>query len=92
MNPAPPNMYYVYLLKSEKLKNWVYVGCTSNLLKRLEEHKLGRCYSSKKYLPLYLIYYEAYLFKEDAYIREKKLKQRGNALQKLKQRIKNSLL
>ena len=90
MNPAPPNMYYVYLLKS-MIKNWVYIGCTSDLIKRLQEHQLGKCYSTRKYVPLTLVYYEAYSSKEDAYTREQKLKQYGSSLQKLKQRLANSL-
>jgi putative endonuclease len=72
-------------------KNWIYIGCTSNLTKRLQEHQLGKRYSTKKYVPLRLVYYEAYFSKEDAYAREQKLKQYGSSLQKLRQRLTNSL-
>jgi putative endonuclease len=90
MNPAPPKFYYVYLLKNHK-RNWTYIGCTSDLVKRFEEHNSGECFSTKSYLPLELVYYEAYLSKSDAFNREKKLKHFGSSVTKLKQRIKNSL-
>jgi len=91
MNPAPSKMYYVYLLKSNKNK-WIYIGLTSDLQKRLIEHYSGKNYSTCKYLPVQLVYYEAYLSKIDAKIREKKLKQYGNTIGLLKKRIRNSLL
>ena len=78
--------YYVYLLKSDKTK-YNYIGCTSNLKKRLKEHQDGRVYSTKKMLPLELLYYEAYRSKESAYQREKHLKSYGSGLAKLLSRI-----
>ena len=87
MNPAlPEKWHYVYLLSSNKT-SWIYIGCTSNLEKRLKEHNEGNVYSTKKMLPLELIYYEAYRSKEYAYKREKALKAYGSALGKLKSRI-----
>ena len=90
MNPAPPKMYYVYILKSQK-SNWLYIGCTSNLKRRLEEHNSAKSYSTCKYLPINIIYYEAYVSKSDAYERERHLKQYGSSLQKLKERLKETL-
>ena len=90
MNPAPPQMHYVYLLNSDK-KKWSYVGCTSNLDRRLNEHNNGKNNSTKKYLPVRLVYYEAFFSKSDAYQREKRLKQYGSSLQMLKTRLKGSL-
>ncbi len=90
MNPALPKFYYVYILKS-KQHNWLYIGCTSDLVKRLIEHNSGKSFTTKKYLPLELVYYEAYLSKIDAFEREKKLKYFGSSVAKLKKRIKNSL-
>jgi putative endonuclease len=82
-------MYYVYLLKDRFGK--LYIGYTSNLKKRLQEHAKGK----SKYLflrrPVKLIYYEAYLSKIDAKEREKKLKKFKNIYSGLKARIKNSL-
>jgi putative endonuclease len=86
-NPAlPNNWYYVYLLYSNKT-NWIYIGCTNNLEKRLREHNEGKVYSTKKMLPAELIYYEAYINKDCAYKREKNLKAFGSGLSKLKSRI-----
>jgi len=90
MNPAPPNMYYVYLLKSLKTK-WVYIGYTSDLIRRLLEHQSGKNYSTRKYLPVKLVYYEAYSSRKDAVEREKILKHHGSSLLKLKDRIKEAL-
>lgn len=88
MNPALPknNWRYVYLLSSNKTV-WIYIGCTSDLQKRIKEHKDGKVYSTKKMLPLELIYYEAYRSNNCADEREKNLKTYGSALGKLKARI-----
>lgn len=88
MNPAlPSNMwYYVYLLSSHKTQ-WIYIGCTHDLEKRLKEHKEGKVYSTKKMLPVELIYFEAYKSKDCAYQREKNLKAFGSGLAKLKSRL-----
>lgn len=67
------NMHYTYLLKSEK-KDWVYVGPTSNLKKRLIQHNLGQVKSTKAYMPLKLVYYEAYLTIDIARAREREIK------------------
>jgi putative endonuclease len=67
-------MYYVYILQSSKRKNWLYKGSTSDLKKRLTEHNAGKNFSTAPYIPFRLIYYEAYLLKEDAEAREMYLK------------------
>ncbi|MCX5715291.1 MAG: GIY-YIG nuclease family protein [Candidatus Omnitrophica bacterium] len=90
MNPAPPKFYYVYMLRSPQTK-WLYTGCTSDLKKRLAEHNSGKNYSTKKYLPVELVYYEAYSSKKDAFERENMLKQHGSSVQKLKNRLKWTL-
>lgn len=90
MNPAPPKFHYVYMLRSHKTK-WLYIGFTSDLRNRLIEHQTGKNYSTKKYLPVGLIYYEAYISKKDAIEREKILKQHGSGVQKLKERLKWTL-
>jgi len=86
MSPAPPKWSYVYLLKS-KTDSSIYIGCSSNLRKRLEEHRKGKSYSTKKMLPVELVYFEGYRTKEAAFEREKRLKYHGNALRCLKSRI-----
>jgi putative endonuclease len=54
------------------------------------EHKLGKVESTRNYLPIKLIHYEAYLNKKDAERREKFLKTtEGRRL--LRQQLKNLL-
>lgn len=65
--------YYVYVLESLK-DNQKYVGFTTNLKKRLQEHQKGLSFSTKPRLPMKLIYCEACLNKEDAIRREEYLK------------------
>jgi len=66
--------YYVYILQSEKDGKW-YTGCTSDLRKRFKEHTEEKFKSwTKGRGPFKLIYYEAYLNKEDAFSREKQIK------------------
>ncbi|MEK7504969.1 MAG: GIY-YIG nuclease family protein [Patescibacteria group bacterium] len=52
-------MYTVYVLRSLKDGN-LYVGCTSNLKRRLSSHNSGRVRSTKGRRPLTLIYHEEY--------------------------------
>lgn len=68
-------MYWVYLLEDQEDKSW-YIGYTSDLKRRLKEHLSGYgCYTTKGDNKVWkLIYYEAYLNKEDAEGREKFLK------------------
>ncbi len=82
-------MFYVYLLKDKYGK--IYIGYTSNLKHRLQVHARGYTPYLKLRRPVKLIYYEAYLSKEDARAREKSLKNYGSVLAGLKRRIKNSL-
>ena len=83
-------MYYVYVLSAIG-KNWIYIGLTTDLKGRMSAHHSGKCASTRRYLPLRLIYYEAYLSYADASMREQRLKYHGNAVRMLKQRIKGSL-
>lgn len=66
-------MQYVYILQSEK-DGYLYVGCTSDLKKRLLLHNSGKITSTKDRLPPILIYYEAYKHQKDAHEREKYFK------------------
>ena len=88
MSPALPNKnwYYVYLLRSSK-SQWIYIGCTNDLENRLKEHNEGKVYSTKRMLPVELIYYEAFKSKDLAYKREKNLKYYGSGLTGLKLRL-----
>ncbi len=66
-------MHYVYVLQSQK-NSYLYIGCTNNINNRLKLHNLGRVQSTKKFLPVKLIYCEIFLNKDDAFKREKFLK------------------
>lgn len=83
-------MYYVYVLQSLK-NNFIYVGSSPNLERRLKEHNNGTAESTKAHVPLKVVYYEAFLDKIDALNREKKLEHRGSVIGHLKKRIANSL-
>ena len=67
------NGYFVYVLIS-KLDGKFYTGFTSDLIKRLELHNLGRVYSTKRRIPFEVVYYEFCLNINDAIHREKYLK------------------
>ncbi|MCK4810311.1 MAG: GIY-YIG nuclease family protein [Candidatus Omnitrophica bacterium] len=86
--PAPHKKGGIYPRPSKM--GGIYIGCTSNLSKRLQEHKEGKNYSTKKLLPVELIYFEAYKSKEDAFEREKRLKYYSSALRNLKLRLQNT--
>ena len=83
-------MYFAYIIKSKKSKK-LYLGYTDNLRKRLQEHNKGSVKSTKPYIPWKIVYYEAYLSKEEAIRRESNLKLRANAWNQLKRRIKKSI-
>lgn len=83
-------MFFVYILKSLK-DNKLYIGYTSDLRKRIEEHNSGKSKSTSPRIPFKLVYYEAYLSKEDAERREEMLKLNGRALVQLKARIGKTL-
>lgn len=67
------SFFYVYVLKSIQ-KDFVYVGYTTNLRKRLEKHNGCEVLSTKFYAPLRLIFFEGHLSMTDAKRREKYLK------------------
>ena len=73
-------MYYVYLIKRDDIQE-TYIGYTDNLERQLKEHKNKGPD---------LIYYEAYKSEEDARERERKLKQRGQTVRRLKERLEGS--
>jgi putative endonuclease len=80
-------MYYVYVLKlQEKGGKGFYIGYTSDLRKRMIEHKSGNTRSTKNREPK-LIYYEAYDDKYLALKREKGLKNSGSVNMSLFKRL-----
>jgi putative endonuclease len=66
--------YWVYILASKKLGT-LYIGVTSNLLKRIYEHQHGLADGfTKKYGIRQLVYVEQHQDVNSAIIREKQLK------------------
>ncbi len=66
-------MYYVYVLLSEKDKNF-YIGFSENIEQRLDEHNAGKNVSTRLRCPFKLIYYEGHTSKSDALRRERYFK------------------
>lgn len=69
-------MFYVYVLQSET-DDGLYIGFSSALRRRLQEHQAGRSFATSYRGPWRLIYYEAYLEEQDALGRERFLKSGG---------------
>jgi putative endonuclease len=66
-------MHYVYVLKS--LEHWrFYVGMTTNIERRIDEHSKGYTKSTKGYRPWELFFFEEYKTRIEARGREKYLK------------------
>lgn len=82
-------MHYVYVLRSE-VDQKLYIGVSSDLRRRLEEHNFKQNRSTKSRAPFKLVYYEAYAAKQDAIMRERKLKQFKNSYTELKKRMLHS--
>lgn len=81
-------MHCVYLLNCEEVGgNKYYIGCTSNIKKRIGEHKAGEVKTTKNRNPK-LIYFEAFCSKKLAYEREKRLKLSGSVYNALMKRLK----
>ena len=82
-------MYYVYVIANEEGNT--YTGFTNDLERRLKEHNSAENRGHTKNDKWHYVYYEAYLVKEDAVLREKRLKSHGQSKRQLKIRIKHSL-
>ena len=74
-SPREINMskHYVYVLRSLSDQQF-YVGLTENLPARLQEHNSGRVSSTRRRMPLELLYWEGCFNRSDAAQREKYLK------------------
>ena len=66
--------YWVYILANHRPT--LYIGVTSNLIQRIEEHKQKRYQNSfsARYNLEKLVYYETFQMIGDAIVREKQLK------------------
>lgn len=77
--------WFVYVLKSS-IKNWIYVGLTDDLVRRMREHEAGLVQSTKAYKPLVLVAYIAVRTERKARALEKYFKT-GSGKAVLKKRI-----
>ena len=84
-------MFYVYIVQSVKNKS-LYIGYTSNLDRRFQEHNQNESGYTKKYSPWELIYREGYKSEKDAHSREQSLKLHAQGLRRLKERLRTSLM
>ena len=66
-------MFTVYAIKS-LTKNYIYVGLTNNLDRRLNEHNTGSNRTTKPYRPFVLIYTETFNSRTEARLKEKYFK------------------
>ncbi len=83
-------MYYVYVIQAQTDNNKFYLGSTTELRRRMEQHNQVKNESTKTH-QWELVYYEAYVTESAAREREHKLKHDGRAKRNLMQRIKKSL-
>ncbi len=68
-----PTKHFVYALNSIN-RNYIYVGMTTNLNRRLSEHNNGYNKTTKPYRPFELIIIEEFPDRDSARLREKYLK------------------
>ncbi len=66
-------MHYVYVLKSLR-DGRCYVGRSDDLRQRIKQHLAGKDWTTKRMLPVTLVFYEAFQAKADAIRRETYLK------------------
>lgn len=69
-----------------------YIGFAPKLKERLAKHNAGLVQSTKRFLPVELIYFEGYKSKQDALIREQRLKRFAKGFASLKGRLRFSLM
>ena len=81
-------MYYFYVLRNRNNASEFYTGFTSDLKRRLAEHKSGQ-QASTRGRNWELAYYEAYQSERVAREREQKIKQNGRMRTLLMDRIKS---
>jgi putative endonuclease len=66
-------LYYVYAIKS-LTRNYIYVGLTNNIERRILQHNKGENRTTKAYMPFIMIYSEKFETRNDARTKERYLK------------------
>lgn len=82
-------MYYFYTLRFRK-NGKLYYGFTSDLKRRISQHKSKNAKFTSRNGPFDLIFYEAYLNKVDAQKAERYFKT-GHGREVLREKLKNYL-
>jgi len=59
-------MYYVYSIQSENNSEKYYVGLTTDIERRLNEHNTGKSIHTNKFLPWKIVSYTAFVDKSRA--------------------------
>lgn len=77
-------MYRVYILKSLRKPKY-YIGCTSDLDRRLAEHNDNQDFFTKRFAPWQIVCYKNFSDQREAYHYEKVVKsyKGGNAFKKI---------
>jgi len=78
------NMYYTYIIHSEKFGRY-YTGHCKSCESRLKDHNRGKVKSTKAYIPWKIVYTEEFATKSEAFNREMGIKsyKSGEAFKKL---------
>jgi putative endonuclease len=66
-------MFFVYVIKS-LVRNYIYVGLTNDVERRVREHDRGQNVTTRAYKPFEIILVETFSSRIDARKREKYLK------------------
>ncbi len=80
-------MYYTYILYSKKLTKY-YVGHTENLKERFKQHNNKMVPFTSRGVPWKLVYYEAFIEKDDA-IKEERFLKTGKGRERRKYLLSN---
>ena len=76
-------IYYVYMLKSKRVKPVTYVGYTNNLKKRISLHNAGKGAKFTRGRKWMLIYKEKFKSKKEAISREYYIKKNRSLRKKI---------
>ncbi len=80
-------MFYTYALNSLK-RNYIYVGITSDIERRVKEHNAGKNKTTRPYRPFVLIFKKEFKTRTEARVEEKRLKS-GYGKEFLKNLVQN---
>ncbi len=69
-------MYFTYIIYSDAIKKY-YIGHTSDLSRRIEEHNRGKTKSIAKGIPWKLLFQTKFSSRSEAILLENKIKKRG---------------